>query len=123
MNKAFTTLSNPIDRGLYLLKMNQIDYKMESNIQSKQEDADKQKILVDILELNELIDEITETRQVEELEAKLNEIILPFEKQLKASFERNDFENAVEILSKMKYYQNVTERLEDLKLKFDIKNF
>ena len=123
MNKAFTTLSNPIDRGLYLLKLNQIDYKMESNIQSKQEDADKQKILVDILELNELIDEITETRQVEELEAKLNEIILPFEKQLKASFERNDFENAVEILSKMKYYQNVTERLEDLKLKFDIKNF
>ena len=74
-------------------------------------------------QLNELIDEITETRQVEELEAKLNEIILPFEKQLKASFERNDFENAVEILSKMKYYQNVTERLEDLKLKFDIKNF
>ena len=123
MNKAFTTLSNPIDRGLYLLKLNQIDYKMESNIQSKQEDADKQKILVDILELNELIDEITETRQVEELEEKLNEIILPFEKQLKASFERNDFENAVEILSKMKYYQNVTERLEDLKLKFDIKNF
>jgi molecular chaperone HscB len=123
MNKAFTTLSNPIDRGLYLLKLNQIDYKMESNIQSKQEDADKQKILVDILELNELIDEITETRQVEELEAKLNEIILPFEKQLKASFERNDFENAVEILSKMKYYQNVTERLEDLKLKFDIINF
>ena len=123
MNKAFTTLSNPIDRGLYLLKLNQIDYKMESNIQSKQEDADKQKILVDILELNELIDEITETRQVEELEAKLNEIILPFEKQLKASFERNDFENAVEILSKMKYYQNVTERLEDLKLKFDIKKF
>lgn len=103
-----------------MLKLNKIDFKRES---VHGEDEDMNKILMDIMELNEFIDEISETGQVDELEAKLNAIIRPFEEQLKASFDEKDYTSAVEILSKMKYYQNITERLEDLKLKFDIDNF
>lgn len=123
LNKAFSTLNNPIDRGLYILTLKDIDYEVAAGKLGQQSNEERQKILMDILELNELIDEIDEPSQVEDLEKKLAEEIEPFEKQLNEAFKSEDNEAAVKILAKMKYYKNITERLEDLQLKFDLNNF
>ena len=44
----------------------------------------------------------------------------PFENQLEIAFNSNNTNDAVRIISKMKYYQNVYERLIELKLKFNL---
>ena len=123
LNKAFSTLNNPIERGLYMLALKSIDYEVAAADLGQESNEERQKILLDIMELNELIDEIDEPSQVEELEEKLSGEIEPFEKQLNEAFNLGNNEEAVRILAKMKYYKNITERLEDLKLKFDLNSF
>lgn len=75
-----------------------------------------------VLELNEEIDDIESAKQVEELESKLYQFILPLKNELKVAFKNNNFDQAIRILTKMKYYQNVDERLQELKLKFNLTN-
>jgi hypothetical protein len=75
-----------------------------------------------ILELNEEIDDIESAEKVEELESKLFEFILPLKNELKEAFKSKNFDQAVRVLTKMKYYQNVDERLKELKLKFNLTN-
>lgn len=113
-------LKNPIERGLYLLELNGIDYEIESSKLGQEESSEKQQILMDILELNELIDEIDNENQLEELEERVNEVISPLENELTKAFASTDMNRAVKLLGKMKYYQNIVERLDDLKLKFNI---
>ena len=120
MNKAYNILSSPIERGQYVLELKEVDYEKEAYEALDQSDDDRQQILSDIMELNELLDEITTKEQLIELENKLDLVMEPFEKQLEAAFEALDFKKAVKVVAKMKYYQNIDERLKDLKLKFDL---
>ena len=120
LNKAYNILSSPIERGQYVLELKEVDYEKEAYEALDQSDDDRQQILSDIMELNELLDEITTKEQLIELENKLDLVMEPFEKQLEAAFEALDFKKAVKVVAKMKYYQNIDERLKDLKLKFDL---
>lgn len=108
---------SPIARGLYLLELANIEYEKEA-VESA--DAQKTQILMDILELNERIEEIRGPKEVEEMEKHLEAVMQPFKRQLEAAFERRDYKLAVDILSKMKYYRNIDERLKDLKLKYNL---
>lgn len=83
-------------------------------------DTAKTRILMEILELNEKIDEISTANQVEGLEIELSEIMRPFESELEKAFERGELKRCVDILSKMKYYRNVDERLKELKFKYKL---
>ncbi len=122
LNKSYSVLNNPISRGLYLLKINNINFDKEATHIGDEINSDKQEILMHVLELNEQIDEIESAKQVEELESKLYHFILPLKNELKIAFNSKDFDKAVLILTKMKYYQNVDERLKELKLKFNLTN-
>ena len=118
LNKAYHTLMNPIERGLYMLELKNIDYEKESYTMINPEC--KKPILMEVLELNEQIDEITESKEVEKLEEKLYNTMRPFKIQLENEFAANNNEEVIRIIIKMKYYQNVFERLADLKLKFNL---
>ena len=103
-----------------MLELNEVDYEKEAYEALDRADDDRQQILSDIMELNELLDEITTKEQLIQLENKLDLVMEPFEKQLEAAFEALDLKKAVKVVAKMKYYQNIDERLKDLKLKFDL---
>jgi hypothetical protein len=102
-----------------MLELKNINFEKEAN-DLISPDGERNKILMDILELNEEIDEITNVSQVIDLEKKLFKIMNPFENQLEIAFNSNNTNDAVRIISKMKYYQNVYERLIELKLKFNL---
>lgn len=104
-----------------MLELVNEDYEKEAT-ETHETDSERNKILMEILELNELIDEIKRPEEVEELENKLEEIMGPFEKELENAFKTKDYKLAVSILSKMKYFKNVNDRLMDLKLKFNLVN-
>lgn len=100
------------------MELNNINYETESTDTGS--DIERQKILFEILELNEAIDEIKTADEVQKLEDKLNKTMQPFKADLDAAFKENNFKLASEIVSKMKYYKNIYDRLQDLKLKFQI---
>ena len=54
------------------------------------------------------------------LEKKISKKIEPFEKELEQALKSNNYKYAVKIIANMKYYQNVYERLINLKLKFKL---
>ena len=122
INKAYRILDSPIQRAIYMLQLNKFDYEHEATEAEVDIDKDKQKILIDVLELNELLDDIKTSNQVESLEQKLEEIMSPFQKELELAFKKKDFKMAVNIIAKMKYYKNVDDRLKELKLKFCLTN-
>ncbi len=57
------------------------------------------------------------------LEKRVAKIIQPFEKDLEQALKSNNYKYAVKIIANMKYYQNVYERLINLKLKFELIDF
>lgn len=121
VNKAYRTLSSPINRGLYLLELAGVEFEREAvDTSSDQSDTTKTQILMEILELNEKIDEISSASQVEGLERELSEIMRPFESELEEAFEMGDLKRSVDVLSKMKYYRNVDERLKELNFKYKL---
>lgn len=119
VNKAYRTLLSPIGRGLYMLELAGVNFEREAVFESSPDD-EKNKILMNVLELNERIDETREAREVAELEKMLEVIMRPFENELQVAFEKNDFKAAVDVVAKMKYYRNIDERLKDLKLKYNL---
>lgn len=104
-----------------MLELANQNYEKEA-IESHETDNTTKMILFEIMELNEQIDEIKRPEELEELEKKLDELMRPFEDELEESFKEKDYKRAISIVSKMKYYKNVDERLKDLKLKFDLIN-
>lgn len=112
-------LLSPIARGMYLLKLANVNYESET-VETHESTQEKSKILMDILELNETIDQISGPDEIANLEKKLESIIRPLKLELEVAFQRNDLKLATGIVSKMKYYHNVNERLKDLKLKYNL---
>ena len=126
-----------------MLELKKINFEKESYNLS-QTDEERNKILFEILELNELIDEIDQVllfhilifknsfftyekyekaEQIYELEMRVSQIIKPFEIELAKALNSSDYSSAVKIIAKLKYYQNIYERLINLKLKFELTNF
>ncbi|XP_023567416.1 iron-sulfur cluster co-chaperone protein HscB, mitochondrial isoform X2 [Octodon degus] len=89
VNDAYRTLLAPLSRGLYLLKLHGIeisegtDYEMDSQF------------LMEIMEINEKLAEAQNEAVIKEIE----------------SIVRDDFEKAKEILTKMRYFSNVEEKI------------
>ncbi|CAF0843446.1 unnamed protein product [Brachionus calyciflorus] len=121
VNKAYDTLKSPIKRGVYMLDLIDPHFNAEA-IETHESDAEKRLILMEILELNEIIDEIKQPKEVEELAERLEEIMRPFEDELEDAFSQKNYKKAISVVSKMRYFKNVDERLKDLQLKFNIQN-
>jgi molecular chaperone HscB len=120
INKAYRVLDSPIQRAIYILKINGFNYEKEAI--DTQSDVCKKKILFEVMELNELLDEIETPAQVENLEKILEETMRPFQKELEEAINVKDFKESINVIAKMKYYKNIDDRLQDLKLKFNLNN-
>ena len=46
----------------------------------------------------------------------------PLESELEKAFKQKEHHRAVEVVSKMRYFKNIDERLENLQLKFNLEN-
>ncbi|KAM4827444.1 iron-sulfur cluster co-chaperone protein HscB isoform 1-T1 [Thomomys bottae] len=105
VNDAYKTLLAPLSRGLYLLKLHGIeipegtDYQMDSQF------------LMEIMEINEKLAEAQSEEAVAEVESTVQAKKKEFTDNVKMAFEQDDFEKAKEILTKMKYFSNVEEKV------------
>ncbi|XP_069850709.1 iron-sulfur cluster co-chaperone protein HscB isoform X1 [Dipodomys merriami] len=105
VNDAYKTLLAPLSRGLYLLKLHGIEIP-----EGTDSEMDSQ-FLMEIMEINEKLAEAESEDAVADVESTVQAKQKEFTDNVKMAFEQDDFEKAKEILTKMKYFSNVEEKV------------
>ena len=103
-----------------MLKLENIIFEREAVETGSESDSERNQLLLSVLELNEELNEIRTKTELESFENDLNTILSPLEKELEAALHNRDFGLAVAILKKMKYFGNIEEKVDELKLKFHL---
>lgn len=104
-----------------MLEMENINFEKEAvETSSEQNNQEKNQLLMKVLELNEELNDIESKDQIKSFEDELNVILSPLEKEFESAYVKQDFHLAVQVLAKMKYFRNIEQRLEELKLNFDL---
>ncbi|XP_016054111.1 PREDICTED: iron-sulfur cluster co-chaperone protein HscB, mitochondrial isoform X1 [Miniopterus natalensis] len=105
VNDAYKTLLAPLSRGLYLLKLHGVEIPEGTDYE-----MDRQ-FLMEIMDINEKLAEAQSEAAMKEIEyivrAKQEELT----DCVSRAFEQDDFEKAKEILTKMRYFSNVEEKI------------
>ncbi|XP_006869259.1 PREDICTED: iron-sulfur cluster co-chaperone protein HscB, mitochondrial [Chrysochloris asiatica] len=105
VNDAYKTLLAPLSRGLYLLKLRGIEISEGTDYE-----MDKQ-FLMEIMEINEKLAEAQSEAAMNEIES----IVAVKQKECidnaSRAFEQDDFEKAKGILTKMRYFSNIEEKV------------
>ncbi|XP_067329684.1 iron-sulfur cluster co-chaperone protein HscB [Anolis sagrei] len=107
VNKAYRTLLDPLSRGIYLLELNGVSLEQGTDPGSDPE------FLLEIMEANErLQDPQCKMADLErELAAKREELM----ESLGRAFDAGDLLEAKSLLTKMKYFSNLEEKLKEKK--------
>ena len=105
INEAYSTLTNPMKRALYLLDLNG-----DPLLEGDQPVLDEE-FLVEILELNEEIDDADCEADIEALKVVAEEKISELHEKLKVCFDEKRIPDAKMIVAKMQYFHNVKDQL------------
>ncbi|XP_054248497.1 iron-sulfur cluster co-chaperone protein HscB [Indicator indicator] len=110
INKAYQTLLNPLNRGLYLLELHGVELAQETDY-----DADSV-FLTEIMEINEKLAESENEDSLQEIETLIKAKQEELTKEVTAAFERGDLQEAKKLLAKMKYFANLEDKLKQKKI-------
>ncbi|XP_029040755.2 iron-sulfur cluster co-chaperone protein HscB isoform X1 [Osmia bicornis bicornis] len=109
VNKAYSTLSHPLKRGLYMLKLNNV-------MISEETDNVNAVFLMEIMEKNEEIDEAENNEEkIKKLVEENERILSNLTKNVGDAFRKEDIKKAETLLIQMKYYDTINNRLKKLK--------
>lgn len=113
VNRAYQILRRPMDRGLYLLELHGKPL-LEDEIQLPSE------FLSEIMEINETLDECKSAKALESVrhvnDAKLQMLF----SGVSLSFKEKNISKARTLLSKLKYFTNIDDKIKELEEKFGI---
>jgi molecular chaperone HscB len=114
VNEAISTLQNPIERGLYLLKLRGIEIDLEKQLTLDTE------FLGEVMELNEKLEEISNSQDWIDFRTANERELEVLETKLTKAFERDNTKEAQLILSQMKYFENLQLKLKEIQSKFNV---
>ncbi|XP_057602932.1 iron-sulfur cluster co-chaperone protein HscB isoform X3 [Hippopotamus amphibius kiboko] len=110
INDAYKTLLAPLSRGLYLLKLRGVEIPEGTDCE-----MDSQ-FLMEIMEINEKLAEAQGETAMKEIESIVRAKQKELTDNVSRAFERDDFEKAKELLTKMRYFSNVEEKIKIKKI-------
>ena len=109
VNNAYSTLSHPLKRGLYMLKLNGVTIPDET-------DNVNAEFLMEIMEKNEEVeDAMTDTGKIKKLVQENEAVLKSLSMEIADAFRGNDVEKAETLLIRMKYFDSINTRLKKLK--------
>ncbi|XP_065425017.1 iron-sulfur cluster co-chaperone protein HscB isoform X1 [Chrysemys picta bellii] len=115
VNRAYQTLLSPLRRGLYLLELNGVEL-------AKGTDSDIDvEFLKEIMEINETLAELNNEAKIEEIESFIEVKQEELTKDVSKAFERvlcfisDDLQEAKKLLAKMKYFENLEDKVKSKK--------
>ncbi|XP_013415463.1 iron-sulfur cluster co-chaperone protein HscB, mitochondrial-like [Lingula anatina] len=106
INKAYFTLLHPLSRGLYILELEGISIE-EDSIDMEPE------FLMEVMEINERILESDDAKEVEQIKQENKNNKDNLVKELSFAFRQNDFAQAKILLSRMKYFANIEDKVKE----------
>ena len=119
VNEAAAVLSNPYERGVYLLKIN------GSEIGEGTKPELGKEFLMELMELNEEAEELAEAAEAEKMMKRVARIVASMERELSEAFSGGSFEHASTfyttfdldeakiILEKIKFFLNLEDKLRE----------
>uniref|UniRef100_A0A0K8SE73 J domain-containing protein n=1 Tax=Lygus hesperus TaxID=30085 RepID=A0A0K8SE73_LYGHE len=107
INKAYSTLLKPYERGMYLLELNRFPVN-EGDIQLGSA------FLAQIMEQNEELEGISTREELEKFENSNELEIQKLSANVSEAFHAKNFDSAKSNLSKMKYFISIRNRLKDM---------
>lgn len=106
VNKAYDTLSKPLPRGLYMLKL--LGKPLEEH--STEMDSD---FLMEVMEVNEAISQAS-YKELEKISIKNLSLLESLFQDVSDAFEKSDITAAHYLLSKINFYNNINEKIKDM---------
>ncbi|XP_050091901.1 iron-sulfur cluster co-chaperone protein HscB [Anopheles aquasalis] len=100
INKAYKTLTKSVDRSQYLLELQGITI-------SEDNSHIDQSFLIDMMDLNESIDEARDSEQLQQLKARIENLIQNQTQDIEQSFQADDLERAKQSVIRLKYLINI----------------
>ncbi|TMW45062.1 hypothetical protein DOY81_009854 [Sarcophaga bullata] len=100
INKAYKTLSIPIERGQYLLELQGLQIPQDNSALNKE-------FLMEMMERNEEVEEASTKNDLDEINERLNSELQTKVDDLTKVFASNDLEKAQSILVEMKYLLSI----------------
>ncbi|KRT82939.1 Chaperone [Oryctes borbonicus] len=107
VNKAYKTLQTPINRAIHLLLLN-------NEIISEDNKSDNPEFLMEIMELNEEIDQADSPEKLKSLQEKSNQMLDRCSEEVSKCFEEGNISKAKEAVIRMKYYNTISKRINNL---------
>ncbi|XP_042866683.1 iron-sulfur cluster co-chaperone protein HscB-like [Penaeus japonicus] len=106
INKAYRCLLHPVERALYLLEL------AGQPLHEGQIDMDPE-FLMEIMEVNEELAEAEDKEMVQEIGQKNQRILDGLLKEADTAFSNEDISTARQVVAKIKYYNNIYEKVRD----------
>lgn len=106
LNKAYATLSHPLKRGEYMLRLEGVE------IPEKNE-AVNPEFLMEIMEKNEKVAEFSTKEEIDKYLDSIQEELKGFYEQLGKSLESRDFNKALDVLTMIRYFNNLEKKLKE----------
>ncbi|WVZ49800.1 hypothetical protein U9M48_001126 [Paspalum notatum var. saurae] len=99
---AYRTLSNPLSRALYLLKLEGIHVDEEKTINDPE-------LLMEMMEMREAVSDASDSQTLEKIQSQIKGKLETWSASFQEAYDKKDFERAVEATQRMRYYERAVE--------------
>ncbi|XP_057974948.1 iron-sulfur cluster co-chaperone protein HscB homolog [Malania oleifera] len=101
---AYQTLSKPLLRAIYILRLQGVDVDEEKTVSDP-------KLLAEILEIREAVEEAADTQALNQIKSQIQEKLQFWSKSFSNAFQRRNFEEAQTSIQRMTYYDRVNDEI------------
>ncbi|KAK9453038.1 hypothetical protein V1511DRAFT_506352 [Dipodascopsis uninucleata] len=109
LNKAYSTLRDPLHRALYLLELNGMEISEDEGRKMPQDPE----LLMMVYEMLEEIEEAGSEEDIEGTKERLDGLINYAEESITKAFDTHDLETAKQATIELKYWTNIRESLKE----------
>ncbi|KAK3139749.1 hypothetical protein QOZ80_5AG0389480 [Eleusine coracana subsp. coracana] len=99
---AYRTLSRPLSRALYLLKLEGIQVDEEKTINDPE-------LLMEMMEIREAVSDTTDSKTLEKIQSQIKRKLKNWSDSFLEAFDKRDFNHAVKATQRMRYYERAVE--------------
>lgn len=99
---AYRTLSKPLSRALYLLKLEGIHVDEEKTINDPE-------LLMEMMDIREAVSDASDSQTLEKIQSQVKAKLETWSDSFQEAFDRKDFDRAVEATQRMRYYERAVE--------------
>ena len=110
LNKAYSTLEDPLNRSIYLLNLEGHD------IPEAVTSADPE-FLMEIMEINEKVSNIQSGKELESIDSQNESVISDLCQKISDAFHVKDLLLAKSFIVKLKYYVSISDKIKEVKRK------